>query len=751
MAGFRARRAAPVAVGVAMAAAVVGLAGQANSASGSSAPPASSAPHATSGPAPRTVFGTGWPVYHHDGLGSGVDPTGTNLSPAAPAWTSPVLDGKIYGEPLVAAGRVIVATENDTVYALAANTGAVLWATHIGSAVLSGSLGCGNISPTVGITGTPVIDPARGEVFAVTDEQAGGGAAHFLAGLDLYSGAILLHQSVDLPGSSHLDQLQRTGLALDNGRVVAGFGGNNGDCGNYHGWVVSIPEGGGGQLAFQVATSPPGTAGDSKGAVWMGGAAPIVDTQGNVWVATGNSTSSSSTDPYDFSDGVLELSPSMTLLQSFAPTQWYSDNGSDADLGSGSPALLSNGLVFQAGKSQTAYLLAQSNLGGIGGQQATASSFCGNDVDGGNAVVNSTVYVPCMNGVEAVATSPGNLSPLWQTNTGSGGPPIVAGGLVWTIDQGSGTLFGLDPSTGNAVQQLSLGLVSNHFPTPSVADGLLLAASSNQVHAFTGPDGLPPPPTPAPPRAGCWTSASDGGVFSFGGAAFHGSMGGTRLVAPVVGMSATADGGGYWLVASDGGIFAFGNAGFFGSMGGRPLARPMVGIAAAPNGAGYWTVASDGGVFAFGGAAFFGSMGGRPLNRPVVGIAATADGGGYWLVASDGGIFAFGDAAFRGSMGGQRLNQPVVAMAAASGGGYWLVASDGGIFAFGGAGFYGSMGGTRLVRPVVAMAPTSHGHGYWLVASDGGVFAFGDAPFAGSVAGVQLVAPMVAVAAPPLP
>jgi hypothetical protein len=76
-------------------------------------------------------------------------------------------------------------------------------------------------------------------------------------------------------------------------------------------------------------------------------------------------------------------------------------------------------------------------------------------------------------------------------------------------------------------------------------------------------------------------------------------------------------------VASDGGIFAF-NAPFYGSMGGKPLNKPIVGIAATADGGGYWEVASDGGIFAFGDATFAGSMGGKPLNAPIVGIAATA-------------------------------------------------------------------------------------------------------------------------------
>ena len=66
-------------------------------------------------------------------------------------------------------------------------------------------------------------------------------------------------------------------------------------------------------------------------------------------------------------------------------------------------------------------------------------------------------------------------------------------------------------------------------------------------------------------------------------------------------MAATPDGGGYWLVASDGGVFAFGDAGFHGSTGNIRLTKPVVGMAATPDGGGYWLVASDGGIFAFGG------------------------------------------------------------------------------------------------------------------------------------------------------
>ncbi len=167
---------------------------------------------------------------------------------------------------------------------------------------------------------------------------------------------------------------------------------------------------------------------------------------------------------------------------------------------------------------------------------------------------------------------------------------------------------------------------------------------------------------------GYWMVASDGGIFSCGGTTFHGSMGGTVLNRPVVGMAATADGGGYWMVASDGGIFTFGDAGFFGSTGALVLNRPIVGMASTGSGHGYWLVASDGGIFTFGDAPFYGSTGGIVLNRPIVGMAATPDHLGYWLVASDGGIFTFGDAPFRGSTGLMFLNRPVVGMAVGPGG-----------------------------------------------------------------------------------
>jgi len=164
---------------------------------------------------------------------------------------------------------------------------------------------------------------------------------------------------------------------------------------------------------------------------------------------------------------------------------------------------------------------------------------------------------------------------------------------------------------------------------------------------------------------------------------------------------------GLLLSGADGGVYAFGDAGFHGSLGGLALNAPVVGMAATPDGAGYWLVGSDGGVYAFGDASFHGSMGAVPMDHPVVGLAATPDGGGYWLVGADGGVYSFGDAPYDGSVPGLGVNPPAAVdavVASPDGGGYWLVGRDGAVFSFGDAGFLGSLVGMDLAAPVVGAA-----------------------------------------------
>ena len=214
--------------------------------------------------------------------------------------------------------------------------------------------------------------------------------------------------------------------------------------------------------------------------------------------------------------------------------------------------------------------------------------------------------------------------------------------------------------------------------------------------------------------APCLDDDTNAFATAFGGAPKLGAPAG-QLAAGLVGIAATPSGKGYWLVASDGGIFSYGDARFHGSTGGIHLNAPIVGMAATATWNGYWLVASDGGIFSYGDARFHGSTGGIHLNAPIVGMAATPTGKGYWLVASDGGIFAFGDAHYFGSTGGIRLNQPIVGLAATpSGRGYWFVAADGGVFTYGDAHYFGGLGASDGARGEVFGIARSGAHGYWL-------------------------------------
>jgi hypothetical protein len=269
-----------------------------------------------------------------------------------------------------------------------------------------------------------------------------------------------------------------------------------------------------------------------------------------------------------------------------------------------------------------------------------------------------------------------------------------------------------------------------------------------------GGGGNVPPPTTTTTRApivsapvaaneGFWLLGKDGGVFSFGTAQFHGSIGHLAGARQISSMAADPDGNGYWFVGADGGIYAY-KAPFWGAPTTIKLTKPIVGMAATPSGKGYWLVASDGGMFSYGDAGFYGSTGAINLNKPIVGMTPTPSGKGYWLVASDGGIFAFGDAPFYGSTGNITLNQPIVGVAATpSGKGYWFVASDGGIFAYGDAGFFGSAANGSLV-PVIGLSATKSGAGYRVARADGSVIPFGNAAAGGGLTGT-LSAPIVGI------
>ncbi|HMC41240.1 MAG TPA: PQQ-binding-like beta-propeller repeat protein [Acidimicrobiales bacterium] len=692
--------------------------------------------------APAAFAGTSWTTYHGDLARSGVDAGEKSLDPIRAVWTAR-LDGQaVFGQPVVVAGRVFAVTEGDDVYALDAHDGHVLWAHNIGVPLsnVAARAGCGNIDP-LGITSTPAVDLARSTVFVVGEVSSGGTTPvhHQMVGFNIYTGARTVSVGADpaLPaGEDALHLQQRAALAVANGRVYVAYGGLDGDCGNYHGWVVGVDEGGT-RGSYQFDTTPT----SNGGAVWNGGGGPSVDASGNVYVVTGNPNNGQYT-AGSYADSVVKLSPTLQLLHSFHDPN--TSAAADEDLGTSDALLLPNGEVFTAGKSNVGFLLRQSDLGPV----HQIGGVCSSNPDGGATYDSATdsVYVPCSGGsMQQVRLSSATAG--WNKGNVNGSP-ILVGSDLWAASYSGGLIEEHDPATGNVVQSVPNGPSVPHFATPSAADGLLLLGTDAGVEAFDGPSGPPAPaPPPAAPTAGYRLVASDGGVFSFGTAAYYGSLGGVRLAAPIVGAARTVDGKGYWLVASDGGVFSFGDARFYGSTGGVRLAQPIVGMAPAPDGRGYWLVARDGGVFSFGpDARFAGSTGGVRLNAPVVAMAADPVHPGYWLFGADGGVFSFGGAPFWGSTGGVRLARPVVAAAAAPDGrGYWMVAADGGVFDYGpSAGFHGSTGGVALDAPIVGLAADAKTGGYWLTASDGGVFTFG-APFEGSTGGVPLTRPVVAI------
>ncbi|MFL5758742.1 MAG: PQQ-binding-like beta-propeller repeat protein [Thermomicrobiales bacterium] len=427
-----------------------------------------STPNASPSP---TTAASDWPTYHRDNARTGFVPGLPDPQHLAKAWSAE-LDGAVYAEPLVVGDWVIVATEGDSLYALDAATGDVQWKVNAGEPVPQSDLPCGNIDP-LGITGTPVYDPATGLVFAVAEVRGDNGPAHLLLGVDVATGDVRVRRSADPPRIKPEAHQQRGALTLSQGKVYIAYGGLFGDCGDYHGTVVATRTDGQGELlVFQVPTS-------REGGIWAP-PGPVVDDQGNLFVSVGNGEATEG--DWDHSDSVLRLSPDLKLQDGFAPNEWPDDNASDADLGSLGPVLLPDGLIFIAGKSGTGYLLYADALGGVGGQ-AAAAPVCA--AFGGAAVVASRIILPCTDGLREVEVGPGATFTLgWQASGGVDGSPVVGGQTVYATGSG-GTLYALNLEDGSVRAQVEVGTVSR-FATPTLAGGRIFLGTMTGVVALTG-------------------------------------------------------------------------------------------------------------------------------------------------------------------------------------------------------------------------------------------------------------------------
>src|SRR5437899_1549398 len=247
--------------------------------------------------APRLTASPGaWPTYHMDNTRSGNDVNEPALNAVSNQWTSPQLDGQIYAEPLVVGTTVYVATEGNSVYALNASTGAVIWKVNIGAPVTSG-FGCGNINP-VGITSTPIIDTTNNILYAVGVLAP---IHDVMLAVNLSTGTILWTRTVDPATMDPTVQGTRGALALSGGYVYVPFGGRYGDCGNYHGWMVAVPANGTGTILFASLTG-------RGGGIWAPSGPAVDSATGNVFVATGNTFS---TTTFDYGESVIKLSPTL--------------------------------------------------------------------------------------------------------------------------------------------------------------------------------------------------------------------------------------------------------------------------------------------------------------------------------------------------------------------------------------------------------------------------------------------------------
>jgi len=246
-----------------------------------------------------------------------------------------------------------------------------------------------------------------------------------------------------------------------------------------------------------------------------------------------------------------------------------------------------------------------------------------------------------------------------------------------------------------------------------------------------------PPATPSAQGAsGYYVLGSDGGIFSYGSAPFHGSVPGTGATAQAILMAVTPSQQGYWVLGSNGQVFAFGDARNLGSA----LGVAGADIKPTNTGNGYWILGQDGSVYNFGDAANLGSLPAVGVRDRAVKLVPTPSGHGYWILGADGGIFSFGDAAFHGSLPGLGIHNTSVSMASTpSGRGYWVLGADGGIFSFGDAAFHGSVPGIGCTQAIgVQLIRSASGNGYYILSSDGRVFSFGDAPNFGQPASLHV-------------
>ncbi|MGH8133593.1 MAG: pyrrolo-quinoline quinone, partial [Steroidobacteraceae bacterium] len=492
--------------------------------------------------------------YKNDLARSGQNLTESTLTPAnvnsATFGKLRVLatDGKVDAQPLYLSALAItgathnvvfVATENDTVYAFGADSGAILWQKSLlGSGeVPSDDRGCGQVTPTIGITATPVIDRSAGAhgviyLVAMSVASAGGTYHQRLHALDVTSGAELSGGPAEIAavypasgGGSNTFEAgsyeERAALLLSNGVIYTSW---TSHCDNapYTGWIIAYAATTLAQTA--VLNVAPNSAGGGP-AIWMAGGGPATDSAGNIYLLTANGLFEPTLvngfpSGGDYGNSFLKISTTggtLTVADYFTMSNEVSESNMDQDLGSGGAMLLpdmtdSGGttrhLALGAGKDGSIYVVNRDSMGKF---SASANNIWQQLGSGGGvwstpAYFNGTVYYgPVGAPLEAFPVSGAQLasSPA-SRSAGSfaypGTAPAVsasgsANGIVWAYENsgsGAAVLHAYDASnlahelynsTMAASSRDSFGS-GNKFITPTIADGKVFAGTTSGVAVF---------------------------------------------------------------------------------------------------------------------------------------------------------------------------------------------------------------------------------------------------------------------------
>ena len=435
----------------------------------------------------------------------------------------PTISGHLYAQPLYwrppgsASGQLVVATEDNHVYAIDAGSGREIWVRTLGRPVSLSTLECGNIDP-LGITGTPVIDEATQAIYVAAMVEDAAGPHHRVFALSLRDGSPLPGWPVDVADAlaargqrfNARDQNQRGALAILDGRVYVPYGGHYGDCGDYHGWVVGI---GVKNPRDIVSWSTRGRG----GGIWAPGG--IASDGRSLFVATGNTI-----DVSTWSDGeaVFRLGPDLRRRDQpedfFAPSDWRTLDSRDADLGGTNPLPLdvpsaggTAALIVALGKDARAYLLDRNRLGGIGGSLASevvatrpirtapATFPAGEGVyvafQGSGARCPDSRRPGALTVLQIRAGSPPTLVTGWCGALRGEGSPIVtttdghANPIVWILGaEGDDRLHGYRGDTGEALfdgggpGDAMTGL--RHFQDLLAAGGRLYVGADGRLYAF---------------------------------------------------------------------------------------------------------------------------------------------------------------------------------------------------------------------------------------------------------------------------